>query len=47
MQMMSLKDEMPFLDIWNKVQVYTGQQVAHYTANLYILDLCLKKLNEI
>ena len=44
MQMMSLKDELPFMDIWNKVQIYQGQQVAHYTVNLYILDLSLKKL---
>ena len=33
MQMMGLK-ELPFLDIWNQVQVYSGQQVAHYTACL-------------
>ena len=45
MRMMEMKErKLPFLDIWNQVQVYTGQKVAHYTVDLYILDLCLKKL---
>lgn len=47
MKMMSMKDKkLPFQDIWNGVQAYEGQAVAMYTADLYILDLCLAKIKE-
>lgn len=46
MKMMSLKEQkMSFLDIWNNSQVYLGQTLAMLTADLYILDLCVAKLN--
>jgi len=48
MRMMEMKDKkMAFQDIWNGVQVYTGQKVAHYTVDLYILDLCLNRMKTI
>lgn len=48
MKMMSLKEQkMSFLDIWNNSQVYLGQTLAMLTADLYILDLCVAKLNQI
>ena len=48
MRMMEMEErKVPFLDIWNQVQVYTGQKVAHYTVDLYILDLCLNKISSI
>ena len=42
---MAMKDQKKaFMDIWNEVQVYTGQKVSHFTVDLYIIDLCMNKL---
>ena len=48
MKMMELKEKkMNFMEIWNNVQVYSGQIVAMQTGDLYILEHCLKRLEEI
>ena len=48
MKMMEMKDsKKPFMEIWNEVQVYTGQKVSHFTVDLYILDLCMNRLKTI
>jgi len=38
---------MPPVDIWNNSQVYLGHTLAMMTGDLYILDLCLNKINQI
>lgn len=46
--MMELKEKkMPSVDIWNHSQVYLGQTLGMITGDLFILDLCVAKLNEI
>lgn len=47
-KMLQLKEkELPSIDIWNNSQVYLGNTLSMITGDLYILDLCLKKMEEI
>ncbi len=39
--------KLPSIDIWNNSQVYLGNTLAMVTGDLFILDLCIKKMEEI
>ena len=47
-KMLELKQkQLPSIDIWNNSQVYLGNTLSMVTGDLYILELCLKKMEEI